>query len=136
MKKGFTLIELLAVISILGILAFITTYAVINIIKDTGESANEISIKKYVDIINEHILTARLHNKVVKDGVYQVLSNGDLCIGLYANETCEGYILELDIERGNPTSGTIMIENKSVLSAIDVEINGQIVSYNADEDGE
>ena len=53
MKKGFTLIELLAVIVILAIIALIATPIVLNIIKDSRESAGLRSAEMYLDAV-EH----------------------------------------------------------------------------------
>ena len=50
-KLGFTLIELLAVIVILAIIALIATPIVLNIIKDSRESAGLRSAEMYLDAV-------------------------------------------------------------------------------------
>ena len=67
MKRGFTLIELLAVIVILAIIALIAVPIVINIIKDTKESSQEESIKKYAKAIEDGVSDYYLRNPNKKE---------------------------------------------------------------------
>jgi len=87
-SKGFTLIELLAVIVILAIIAVIAVIAVpivLNIINDTKEIATLRSADFYLDGLEKSIATSTLNNVQIKDGTYQIMYDGNICIGTLEN---------------------------------------------------
>ena len=128
-KRGFTLIELLAVIIILTILTFIVIFFVDPMLNDSEEKNIELSVKNYIKAIENNVLSSRLEDINVKDGSYSVMPNGDLCLGEYSSQTCDGKVLKLELKEGKPVSGTVVIENKTVVAGIDVNINNRIVSW-------
>ena len=115
MKKGFTLIELLAVIVILAILALIATPIVLNIIDDSKESSTIRSAEGYLRAIEFSVAKATLNNNRVKDGSYNILEGGNLCIGIY-NQTTKECSDELKVEtKGEvPNSGIIKITDGKI----------------------
>ena len=65
-NKGFTLIELLAVIVILAIIALIATPIVLNIIKDSRESAGLRSAEMYLDAVEQSIAKQMMNDPTFK----------------------------------------------------------------------
>ena len=129
--KGFTLIELLATILILGVIALITTIVVGGIIKDSKKAGVTLSVKSYISTINDNILSAKLRDESIDDGTYKILANGNLCIGTYSGSQCEGEVLDLNIDRGIPTSGEVVITDRKVTKVLNASINGETISYDA-----
>ena len=115
-KRGFTLVELLAVIVILAIIALIATPIILNVIKDAKyESANR-SLEGYLDAIEKSLLENELEDEKIEiqnDGCYDV-------------ETINKYI---SIKGNKPTEGEVCIENKKILSAVKIKIDGYELSY-------
>ena len=130
-SNAFTLVELLASILILGIIAVIVTVVTTGIIHDSKSDSTTISVKSYISAINSNILSARLRNENIEDGTYKILEDGNLCIGTYANSVCAGNVLNVDLTSGVPTSGSVVIEEKRVVSVINANINGETISYDA-----
>ena len=94
MKNGFTLIELLAVIVILAIIALIATPIVLSIINDSKESASLRSAEMYLKGLETSVAVSTLDNKVVKDGTYSIIKNGNICLE-YKDNKCTN---ELKVE--------------------------------------
>ena len=115
-KKGFTLIELLSVIVILAIIALIATPIVIGIIGNSKISTINISVQNYlkaVEISLEKNMLTNLNNKI-SNGVYMINKEGNICIGTYIDNLCNGNILEIEINGEVPTGGVIEIKDSKV----------------------
>jgi prepilin-type N-terminal cleavage/methylation domain-containing protein len=118
MKKGFTLIELLAVIVILAIIALIATPIVLNIINDTKESATLRSANFYLDAVEYAISTSILKGNLIEDGTYDILENGNICIGKFENDVCKGEILEIKVNGQKPNGDKITIKDGQIVSHV------------------
>lgn len=128
-NKGFTLVELLAVIAVLTIITLIVIFFAGSIINDSENNNIELSVKNYINAIENNVLSSRLENINIQDGTYSVMTNGNLCIGEYLEQECDGMILDLQLKEGKPIEGIVEIENKSVVSITDLNINNKIVSW-------
>ena len=110
-KKGFTLIELLAVIVVLAIIALIATPIVMNTIKNAKKGAAERTADNYIKQVETAVAEAKLENKSVPNGTYDIDGNGNLTgAGLPDGK------LEINMSGNKPTSGIIKIENGGVSS--------------------
>ena len=127
-KKGFTLIELLAVIVVLAIIALIATPIVMNTIKNAKKGAAERTADNYIKQVETAIAEAKLENKSVPDGTYDIDKDGNLTgAGLPDGK------LEVDMSGNKPTSGKITIKNNGVgKDKSNVKIGDYIVSYDKD----
>ena len=133
MKKGFTLIELLAVIVILAIIAVIAVPIVLNIINETKESATLRSADMYLGAAEMAIANRVMHHGAIDDGVYSIMSDGDICLGGYNTEgetkTCAGKpidsnndkVLKVEVKGEKPTSGQIVIKDGQIFKELDDE---------------
>jgi len=131
MKKGFTLIELLAVIVILAIIAVIAVPIVLNIINDSKESATLRSADFYLEGAETSIATSILNNIQVPDGTYSIMQNGNICIGIInTDNTCNGKILEVEIDGEAPTEGTITITNGNI-TGLSITLNQKEIYKNS-----
>ena len=110
-RKGFTLIELLAVIVVLAIIALIATPIVMNTIKNAKKGAAERTADNYIKQVETAVAEAKLENKSVPNGTYNIDGNGNLTgAGLPDGK------LEINMSGNKPTSGIIKIENGGVSS--------------------
>ena len=108
-KKGFTLIELLAVIVVLAIIALIATPIVMNTIKNAKKGAAERTADNYIKQVETAVAEAKLENKSVPNGTYDIDGNGNLTgAGLPDGK------LEINMSGNKPTSGTVTIKNGGV----------------------
>ena len=123
MKKGFTLVELLAVIVILAIIALIATPIVLSIIDDAKKSATLRSAEYYLNGVETSVSTAVLKNRVIKDGTYYILENGNICLEDYDadTKTCkdndtkiDNNELKVEVKGEKPSSGIITIINGQI----------------------
>ena len=128
MKKGFTLIELLAVIVILAIIALIAIPIVLSIISDSKESASLRSSEMYLKGLETSIAVSTLDNKVVKDGTYSIIKNGNICLEYKDNKCTNELKVEMNGEK--PTSGKVTISNGQVIDLILNYENKAIVKSN------
>ena len=137
-KKGFTLIELLAVIVVLAIIALIATPIVMNTIKNAKKGAAERTADNYIKQVETAVAEARLENKSVPNGTYDIDGNGNLTgAGLPDGK------LEINMSGNKPTSGTIKISNGGVsqngttmtVGDYDVKYNQEKNKYEATEKG-
>ena len=111
-KKGFTLIELLAVIVVLAIIALIATPIVMNTIKNAKKGAAERTADNYIKQVETAVAEAKLENKSVPNGTYDIDGNGNLTgAGLPDGK------LEINMSGNKPTSGRVTISNGGVLQA-------------------
>ena len=129
MKRGFTLIELLAVIVILAIIALIATPIVLNIIKDSKESASLRSADFYLDAVEFSIANSTLDNKNIADGAYPIMQDGNICLGELINNKCDKDILKVEVKGEKPSSGTITITNEEI-SEINISLNDKTIVKN------
>ena len=108
-RKGFTLIELLAVIVVLAIIALIATPIVMNTIKNAKKGAAERTADNYIKQVETAVAEAKLENKSVPNGTYNIDGNGNLTgAGLPDGK------LEIDMSGTKPSGGTIKISNGEV----------------------
>ena len=118
MKKGFTLIELLAVIVILAIIALIATPIVLSIINESKESAQLRSAEMYLKGVETSVASAIIHEKNVKDGTHPITPTGDICLGTLQGTgktaTCNGEVLEVQMNGEKPSSGTVTIASGKI----------------------
>ena len=99
---GFTLIELLAVIVILAIISLIATPIVLNIIKESKESAQLRSAEFYLDAVEMSIATSIINNKKIDDNAYPIMSDGNIClVALIDNKCSEDKTLKVEINGEN-----------------------------------
>ena len=123
-KRGFTLIELLAVIVVLAIIALIATPIVMNTIKKSQKGAAERSADSYIRQVETAVAEARLDNKTVPDGTYQIDGQGNLIgTGLPDGK------LKIEMNGNKPTSGTIKINNGQVTTDSTMTIKSYEVAY-------
>ena len=128
MKKGFTLVELLAIIIILAALLLI----IIPIVDDTIDKAEEKSNLRWAEnYIRAVELAINVDELDVPIGTYDIMKNGNLCIGTYnkSSNKCTGYQLEVEITNA-PKSGSITIENNLATDYTITLENDQIVTNN------
>ena len=126
MKKenAFTLIELLAVIVVLAIIALIATPIVMNTIKNAKKGAAERSADSYIRQVETAVAEARLDNKIVPDGTYQIDEEGNLTgTGLPDGK------LKIEMNGNKPTSGTITISNGEVENSSTMTIGDYSLVY-------
>ena len=108
-KKGFTLIELLAVIVVLAIIALIATPIVMNTIKNAKKGAAERTADNYIKQVETAVAEAKLENKSVPNGTYNIDGNGNLTgAGLPDGK------LEINMSGNKPSGGTVKISNGGV----------------------
>ena len=126
-KNAFTLIELLAVIVVLAIIALIATPIVMNTIKNAKKGAAERTADNYIKQVETAVAEAKLENKSVPNGTYDIDGNGNLTgAGLPDGK------LEINMSGNKPTSGKIKITNGSVdQSSSSMAIGDYSVSYNS-----
>ena len=136
-KRGFTLIELLAVIVILAIIALIAVPIVLNIIDESKESATLRSADFYLDAVELSIADRVMHHGAINDGLYPIMSNGNICLGEYNTnvtpKTCAGKpidstnekVLEVEVKGEKPTSGSIYIKGGQIFKEIDEEASNK-----------
>ena len=107
-KNAFTLIELLAVIVILAIIAIIATPIVLNIIKDSKNSAKLRSANFYLNSFETSIAQEEDIEGKLKNTECNILENGNI--------KCEGYEEEIKVPiKGEvPSSGMIILKDKKV----------------------
>ena len=114
MKKGFTLIELLAVLIILAVIMLITIPLVSNFIKDSTRESREISVKNYISSVDKYLISSELNNIIVKDGSYNIMNNGSICLGRLSNNTCSSNVLKINLDGQIPKGGIIVVKNNKV----------------------
>ena len=126
-RKGFTLIELLAVIVVLAIIALIATPIVMNTIKNAKKGAAERTADNYIKQVETAVAEAKLENKSVPNGTYDIDGNGNLTgTGLPDGK------LEIDMSGNKPTSGTVTISNGEVSqNGTTMTVGDYTVSYNS-----
>ena len=105
MKKGFTLIELLAVIVILAIIALIATPIVLDIIKDSTQSANLRSAEMYLDAVEQAISIEKMNNIKFNPNTCEVIEEGNL---LCDNKDR----IDIKVTGGVPKKGSIITFEK------------------------
>ena len=136
-KKGFTLIELLAVIVILAIIALIATPIVLNIINESKESAQLRSAEMYLKGVETSVASAIIHEKNVKDGIHPITPIGDICLGILQGTgktaTCNGKVLEVQMNGEKPESGSITISSGKVTNLTFTYKNEKTIVKNSED---
>ena len=141
-KNAFTLIELLAVIVVLAIIALIATPIVMNTIKNAKKGAAERTADNYIKQVETAVAEAKLENKSVPNGTYDIQPDGNLCPASGCGENDKDKIT-IDMSGNKPTSGTVTISNGEVSSTdttmtvgdYDVKYNQGKNKYEASEKG-
>ena len=87
------------------------TVVSLSIIEETKESAVLRSAEFYLDAVEYAISTRILNGKIVKDGVYNILESGNICLGTLKDKTCNGDILEVKIDGERPNGEKITIKD-------------------------
>lgn len=128
MKNGFTLIELLAVIVILAIILLIATPIVLDIIKDSKDSAMLRSADNYLDAVSFSVANKVLDGEKIENGTYNIIDKGNICLQYNEEETCIN-MLEVKTEGEVPTSGTVTIENGKIKD-IELVMNNKTIIKN------
>ena len=137
-RKGFTLIELLAVIVVLAIIALIATPIVMNTIKNAKKGAAERTADNYIKQVETAVAEAKLENKSVPNGTYDIDGNGNLTgAGLPDGK------LEIDMSGTKPSGGKVTISNGGVskeettmtVGDYDVKYNQEKNKYEATNEG-
>ena len=133
-KKGFTLIELLAVIVILAVIALIATPIVLNIIKDSRESAALRSAEMYLKGVETSVATATINNKKLQDGTYPITQDGDICLVELTNNTCsDDDTLKVEMNGEKPSSGSITIASGKIKDISLTYSNGKTIIKNSED---
>ena len=121
-KKGFTLIELLAVIVILAIIALIATPIVLNIIDDAKKESDLRSADFYLKSLELGIAQAILDEQNITDGVYSIMSNGNVCLESGKVDNCAtDKTLVVEVKGKKATFGTIVIENGQIVEKLSTD---------------
>lgn len=118
-NKGFTLLELLAVIVILAIIALIAMPIIINLISDSKESSNKISMELYAKSVAQAIAREELTAEV-PNGAYTTVDGSTI------ERKGESIKIEYD---GNPVICTIIIKTDDTLFLNGCTIGGVSVDY-------
>jgi len=122
-KKGFTLIELLAVIVILAIIALIATPIILEIIQDAKEESDKRSVELYANSIKNSIVRKQLSGNKVSDGVYDITSEGDICLR-QEDASKPQYCIDVEVDGNKPTKGQVTIIDGSIAD-MEVAIGGK-----------
>ena len=117
-SKGFTLIELLAVIVILAIIALIATPIVLNIIKDSKESATLQSAQFYIDAVEYSITKKMMDDPTFKPTSCEIQSDGNL--------KCDGTNVKVEVKGEVPTSGTVDFD-KGKIKEVSLTVNDKAI---------
>ena len=132
-RKGFTLIELLAVIVILAIIALIATPKVLDIIDNSKEASIKISVKNYLNGVEQAISLEDLNGKVIKNGKYYIMNNGNICSNELVDNKCSETEIKIDVKGNKPTSGIIFITDGTVIGDTTLIMSGYYIKYDEDK---
>ena len=133
-QKGFTLVELLAVIVILGIIMLIVVPTMYSTISKSKTTSAELSAKFYVDAVEKAALSKETTSSSIDDGVYQIMNNGNVCLGSLSGNVCSGEILTLELNGKEPVSGSILIKNNKVLKIKNLEFDNYYANMGYDKE--
>lgn len=139
-KKGFTLVELLAVIVLLAIIALIATPIVLNTIEKAKKSSEVVAASFYVEAVDVSLLNSQLDKKLVQDGSYNIMSDGNICLEKYElksgkyvcsnnDDIDDNEVLVVEVEKEKPKGGTVKIINGKIKD-VRLEINKSVVVKN------
>ena len=117
-KRGFTLVELATAITVLGIIALIATPIMINMIEISKKGMAKEGANNYLLAVDTAISTQRF-NSSVEDGLYYVMTDGNLCKGIIDNTTCDGKKLKVQVSGTFPGIGSqVVIENEKAVEHV------------------
>jgi len=121
--KGFTLIELLAVIVILAIIAIIATPIVLNIIKDSKDSATLQSAELYLGAVETAVTKNIMDDPTFRPKTCEIQNDGNL--------KCDEILVKIEISGEKPTKGKIkLVQGK--IEDVELVLNGKIILKNVD----
>ena len=118
-NKGFTLLELLAVIVILAVIALIATPIILNLISDSKNSSDKVSIDMYARAVEQSIAKEELTDSI-PDGSYTTVDGRTL--------ERNGKTISVDYS-GKAVICKIIIKKKDILFLNDCTIGGVAVDY-------
>ena len=127
-NKGFTLIELLAVIVILAIIAIIAVPIIINIIDDSKDNSILRSADFYLDAVEMSVAQATLKNQNIEDKTYNILENGNICLGYDNDNKCNDELV-VEVSGKHPKEGTITITN-GIIKNVDMMLSEKRITKN------
>ena len=122
---------------VLAIIALIATPIVMNTIKNAKTGATERTENNYIKQVETAVAEAKLENKSVPNGTYDIDGNGNLT----GNGLTES--VTIDMSGNKPSGGTIKISNRGVsqdgttmtVGDYDVKYNQEKNKYEAKEKG-
>ena len=117
---------------ILAIIALIATPIVLNIIEEAKANASLRSVDFYLDAVEQSVVQAKLNNKSITNGRYDILNTGNVCLEYDSDNKC---IRELKIElKGEkPSAGEVIIKNGKI-EYIDVTLGDNRLVTNSNKD--
>ena len=118
MKKGFTLLELLAVITLLGLLAFIAVPITIGIINDAKKSAGKTQEELYIDAVLNSMTSkdAQMNFEPIQCQILSKDVTVDEITYVKGDLLCDGInYLRVKTTGKRPISGTIRFEKGKVV---------------------
>ena len=113
-KKGFTLVELLAVIVILSAIVLITRPVILDIMNDAKNEVALRSAEAYLTIIEDTLTEYVTNNSGIEDGMYYVMSNGNICLGELIENECSSNVVKINVSKDAPSEGIIIYKNHTV----------------------
>lgn len=111
--KGFTLVELLAVIVILGIVALVTTPAILNVINDSREKGAEDKAWGTIDAVKLAYTQAQYDGYENAAGTGVTVSGDNLVVNFGTSPNPVFGSKTISYSGDKPTSGTVTINTKT-----------------------
>ena len=112
--KGFTLVELLAVLVVLAALMAIGIPIVERVINKAKVQNELSSAKNYLRAVQVALNVSELEDKIIVNETYDIMKDGNICIGALLAQRCDGEKLEIKVNGKLPTSGKVTVENGKI----------------------